>query len=456
MSLIQSVNPWSGEILKEYLPTGPKEIEEKLTLGQTTFESWRNLPVAQKSSLMKSASQVLRARKEEFARIISLEMGKVIRESRAEVEKCAWVCDFYAEKSEEFLATEPIHLPEGKKAKVLFQPLGVILAVMPWNFPFWQVFRFAAPTLMAGNVGILKHASNVPQCALAIQSVFEDAGFPEGTFQSFLIDSTATLKLLEDPRIKAVSLTGSEKAGAAVASAAGKHIKKSLLELGGSDPFIVLSDADVPLAAETAAKARMINFGQSCIAAKRFIVEESVFDQFLKIFSSQIKRMKQGDPLDESSDYASMARPDLAQELYSQVKKSVKMGAKVILGGEAPTEDSAEFSPTILTDIPKDSPAFSEELFGPVAVVFKVKSAHEAVEIANSTEFGLGASLWTGDLERGELLASQIESGAVFLNAMAASHPWLPFGGIKKSGYGRELSKQGILEFVNQKTVYLG
>lgn len=456
MSLIQSVNPWSGEILKEYLPTGPKEIEEKLTLGQTTFESWRNLPVAQKSSLMKSASQVLRARKEEFARIISLEMGKVIRESRAEVEKCAWVCDFYAEKSEEFLATEPIHLPEGKKAKVLFQPLGVILAVMPWNFPFWQVFRFAAPTLMAGNVGILKHASNVPQCALAIQSVFEDAGFPEGTFQSFLIDSTATLKLLEDPRIKAVSLTGSEKAGAAVASAAGNHIKKSLLELGGSDPFIVLSDADVPLAAETSAKARMINFGQSCIAAKRFIVEDSVYEQFLEIFTQKIKSMKHGDPLDESSDYACMARPDLAQELYSQVKKSVKMGAKVILGGEVPTEDSAEFSPTILTDIPKDSPAFSEELFGPVAVVFKVKSAHEAIEIANSTEFGLGASLWTGDLERGELLASQIESGAVFLNAMVASHPWLPFGGIKKSGYGRELSKQGILEFVNQKTVYLG
>ncbi len=456
MSLIQSINPWNGEILKEFLPTGPEEIEERTALAQKVFQSWKKFPLKNKSTMLKSAGRVLRERKEEFAQIISLEMGKVIKESRAEVEKCAWACDFYAEKSADFLTPELISLPDGKKAKVIFQPLGVILAVMPWNFPFWQVFRFAAPTLMAGNVGILKHASNVPQCALAIQSVFEEAGFPPGVFQSFLMDSKATLSLLEDSRIKAVSLTGSEKAGAAVASTAGKHIKKSLLELGGSDPFVVLKDADIDLAAETAAKARMINFGQSCIAAKRFIVEESVYEEFLEVFIQKIKGLKQGNPLDESSDFACMARPDLAQELYVQVKKSVDLGAKLILGGSAPIKESAAFSPTILTDIPKDSPAFSEELFGPVATIFKVKSAEEAIQIANSTEFGLGASLWTKDLERGELLSSKIESGAVFLNAMVASHPWLPFGGIKKSGYGRELSRQGILEFVNQKTVYLG
>ncbi|MBC6368283.1 NAD-dependent succinate-semialdehyde dehydrogenase [Algoriphagus sp. AK58] len=456
MSLIQSINPWNGQILKEYLPTEPSEIEEKTSLAQQTFESWKTIPIAQKATLMKSAAGVLRANKEKFAKIISLEMGKVIRESRAEVEKCAWVCDFYAEKSSKFLTPEEITLPDGKKAKIIHQPLGIILAVMPWNFPFWQVFRFAAPTLMAGNVGILKHASNVPQCALAIQSVFEEAGFPSGVFQSFLMDSTATLKLLEDPRIKAVSLTGSEKAGAAVASAAGKQIKKSLLELGGSDPFIVLKDAEIQVAAETAAKARMINFGQSCIAAKRFIVEDPVYEQFLEIFTQKIKSMKHGDPLDESADFACMARPDLAEELYLQVKKSIELGATAVLGGEAPANDSSRFIPTILTDIPKDSPAFKEELFGPVAVVFKVKSAVEAIELANSTEFGLGASLWTKDIHLGEMLAEKIESGAVFLNAMVASHPWLPFGGIKKSGYGRELSKQGILEFVNQKTVYLG
>jgi succinate-semialdehyde dehydrogenase/glutarate-semialdehyde dehydrogenase len=456
MSLIRSINPWTGEVMREYIPTGPKEIEEKLKSAQQTFETWKDVSSNQKSDLMKSAAQVLRARKEEFARIISMEMGKVIKESRAEVEKCAWVCDFYAEKASEYLAPEHITLPDGKRANVIYQPLGAILAVMPWNFPFWQVFRFAAPTLMAGNVGILKHASNVPQCALAIQSVFEEAGFPIGAFQSLLIDSITTLRLLEDERVKAVSLTGSEKAGAAVATVAGAQIKKSLLELGGSDPFIVLRDADVTAAAETAAKARMINFGQSCIAAKRFIVEEPVYEEFLEIFTKKIRGLKHGNPLDESSDYSCMARPDLAQELYSQVEKSKMMGAKVILGGSKPNSESAEFVPTILTDIPDSAPAFSEELFGPVASVFKVKNEQEAILLANATEFGLGASLWTNDLDRGAKLAEQIESGAVFLNAMVASHPNLPFGGIKKSGFGRELSRQGILEFVNHKTIYLG
>ncbi|MFC5192109.1 NAD-dependent succinate-semialdehyde dehydrogenase [Algoriphagus aquatilis] len=456
MSTIQSINPWTGELLKELSPTSPKELEQKLNTAQKTFEDWKWVSLAEKAALMHVAARILREKKEDFSRIISLEMGKVIKESRAEVEKCAWVCDFYAGKAAEFLIPEELNLPDGKKAKVIYQPLGAILAIMPWNFPFWQVFRFAAPTLMAGNVGLLKHASNVPQCALAIESVFEEAGFPIGTFQSLLIDSPTTLELLKDDRVKAVSLTGSEKAGAAVASVAGAQIKKSLLELGGSDPFIVLRDADVPTAAETAAKARMINFGQSCIAAKRFIVEEHVYEEFLEIFTQKIMGMKQGNPLDESSDYACMARPDLAQELYNQVEKSKLMGAKVILGGMKPNSESAQFSPTILTDIPASAPAFSEETFGPVASIFKVKNEEEALSLANATEFGLGASLWTSDLEKGEKLASRIESGAVFLNAMVASHPALPFGGIKKSGFGRELSRQGILEFVNHKTVYLG
>lgn len=456
MSVIQSINPWTGKVVRELVPLSPREMDIKTEEAAKSFESWKNTSVSQRSALMKKAGEILLKNKETYARLITLEMGKIIRESRAEIEKCAWACDFYSKHAAGFLSPETISLPDGKKAKVIHQPLGAILAVMPWNFPFWQVFRFAAPTLMAGNVGILKHASNVPQCALAIESVFRDAGFPEGVFQTFLIDSKSTLELLERDEIKAVSLTGSEKAGAAIASAAGKNIKKSLLELGGSDPFIVLADADVEKAAETAVKGRMVNFGQSCIAAKRFIIEESVFDQFLEIFKEKISLLKQGDPSDESTDFACMARPDLAAELYEQVKTSVNLGAKVLLGGQKPKEGSAEFYPTLLTDIPEKSPAFSQELFGPVATFFKVKNAREAVKIANSTEFGLGASLWTRDLNKGETLASEIESGAVFLNAMVASQPALPFGGIKKSGFGRELGRQGILEFVNTKTVYLG
>jgi len=456
MSKIQSINPWTGKVVKEYNPLTEEEITAKTQQAAKAFESWKTAPISERAALMKKAGEVLRKNKEEYARLITVEMGKIIRESRAEIEKCASVCDYYAENAAQFLSPEEINLPDGKKAKVLQQPLGVVLAVMPWNFPFWQVFRFAAPTLMAGNTGILKHASNVPQCSLAIESVFRDAGFPEGVFQSFLIDSKATLALLEQDEVKAVSLTGSEKAGAAVAAAAGKNIKKSLLELGGSDPFIVLADADIEKAAETAVKGRMINFGQSCIAAKRFIVEEAVFEYFLALFKEKMNVLKMADPLDESSDYACMARPDLAAELYSQVKKSVDMGAKVLLGGHPPEEGSAGFVPTILTDIPTDSPAFSEELFGPVATAFKVKNAQEAIQLANATEFGLGASLWTEDLKKGENLATQIDSGAVFLNAMVASQPGLPFGGIKKSGFGRELGREGILEFVNTKSVYLG
>jgi succinate-semialdehyde dehydrogenase / glutarate-semialdehyde dehydrogenase len=456
MSLIRSIDPWTGELLKEFSAHSPKEVETCLSLAEQTFSSWREFPYSEKATLMHRVGALLLEKKEPLARLISQEVGKVIQESRAEIEKCAWVCNFYADKAASFLAAEEILLPDSKRAAVIFQPLGIILGVMPWNFPFWQVFRFAAPTLMAGNVALLKHASNVPQCGLAIQEVFEAAGFPKGCFQSLLIDGPRATALLEDPRVKGVSLTGSEKAGASVASAAGKNLKKSLLELGGSDPFIVLADADLPKAAAAAVKSRMINFGQSCIAAKRFIIEASVYDAFVALFLQELKKLKPGSPLDEDASYACMARPDLAAELYQQVRETIALGARVLAGGKAPESGSARFEPTVLADIPKGSPAYSEELFGPVASLFKVASAAEAIALANATEFGLGASLWTADPVRGEALAANLESGAVFLNALVASHPMLPFGGIKKSGYGRELSKLGILEFVNQKTVYLG
>lgn len=456
MSFFRSINPWNGETLQEYPPTPPVAVEKALALAEYCFDSWRSQSSLEKSYLFRQLAQLLRARKEELARLISLEVGKVISESRAEIEKCALVCVFYAERVDEFLAPESILLPDQTKAKVIFQPLGIILAVMPWNFPFWQVFRFAVPTLIAGNVGLLKHASNVPQCALTIQQLFEEVGFPPGCFQSLLLDGPTATALLDDPRIKGLSFTGSEKAGATVAAAAGKNLKKSLLELGGSDPFIVLADADLPLAASTAVKARMVNFGQSCIAAKRFIIEEPVYDAFVDLFLQELKKLKPGSPLDEHASYACMARPDLAAELYEQVRETVALGARVLIGGKAPEPGSACFEPTVLENIPKGSPAYSEELFGPVASLFKVASFQEAIALANATEFGLGASIWTSNLSRGAELGALVESGAVFINAQVASHPMLPFGGIKKSGYGRELSKQGILEFVNQKTIYLG
>lgn len=456
MSEIKSVNPYTGELLKSYPSLNEPEIREKLELSDQTYNNWKNTSFSERAELMANAGKQLLKEKQKYANIISLEMGKVIKESVAEVEKCAWVCEYYSKNASEFLQDEPIDLPDGKKAKLSHEPIGAVLAIMPWNFPFWQVFRFAAPTLMAGNTGLLKHASNVPQCSLAIEEVFERAGFPNGVFQSLLIDSKATTQVISNPIIKAVTLTGSEKAGASVASEAAKKIKKAVLELGGSDPFIVLKDADISLAAETAVKARMINNGQSCIAAKRFIIAQDVYSKFVELFSAKLKELVPGDPLDEKSDYACMARADLASELYDQVKTSVEKGAKVLVGGIKPEEGKALFTPTILTDIPSNSPAYSEELFGPVATLFSVKNEEEAIKLANDSEFGLGSSIWTKDLKKGELLASKIESGAVFINSMVASNPHLPFGGIKKSGFGRELGRYGILEFVNTKTVYLG
>lgn len=456
MTGIKSINPFTAKLLAEFQSLSEEDIEKKLSAGSVAFSNWKETAFMERTQLMNNAARVLKDNREKYARIISLEMGKVLKESLAEVDKCALVCEYYAGNAELFLQPEEIDLPDGAKAKVIHQPLGIILAVMPWNFPFWQVFRFAAPTLMAGNVAVLKHASNVPQCSLAIEEVFAEAGFSEGTFQSLLIDSEATTKLIEDHRIKAVTLTGSEKAGSSVAAAAGKHIKKSLLELGGSDPFIVLRDADIQKAAETAVKGRMINFGQSCIAAKRFIIVEEVYEVFLAHFVEHFRNLKQGDPMENDSDFACMARPDLAKELYDQVDKSVKAGATLLYGGEKPEEGSALFHPVILTDIPTTAPAYSEELFGPVATIFKVKNEADAIALANDSEFGLGASIWSGDKEKAEKLAGKIESGAVFINAMVASNPHLPFGGVKKSGFGRELGRYGILEFVNSKTVYLG
>lgn len=453
---MKSINPYNNKVLKEFDPHTKDDVLNGIDKAQQTFLNWRDTSFAERSKLMKNASKVLTNNKDKYAKIISLEMGKVIKEAQAEVEKCAWVCDYYADKAEEFLADEPLEMPDDKKAKVVYNPLGIILAVMPWNFPFWQVFRFAAPNLMAGNVGLLKHASNVPQCALAIEEIFREAGFPEGCFQSFLISSDLVEDIIKHKDVKAATLTGSENAGRMVASQAGKQLKKTVLELGGSDPFIVLKDADIEKAAKTAAKSRMINFGQSCIAAKRFIIEEPVYKRFLDIFKSEIEGMKQGEQLDDDAHYACMARPDLAQDLYEQVKKSIDMGAEVILEGEPPKKDSALFKPYILADITEDMPAYREELFGPVAAVFKVKDEEEAIHIANDTMFGLGASLWTKDQSKADKLARQIESGAVYINELVASSPYLPFGGVKNSGYGRELAEMGIKEFVNKKTVSIG
>jgi succinate-semialdehyde dehydrogenase / glutarate-semialdehyde dehydrogenase len=450
---MKSINPYNNEVLKEYDTHTKEEVMQGIEKAQKTFLEWRETSFSERSRLMKKAAQVLNDNQEKYAKIISLEMGKVIKEARAEVEKCAWVCEYYADKAEGFLADEPLEMPEDQKAKVVYNPLGVILAVMPWNFPFWQVFRFAAPNLMAGNVGLLKHASNVPQCAMAIEEVFREAGFPEGSFQSFLISSDIVEDIIKHKDVKATTLTGSEGAGRNVASLAGKQLKKTVLELGGSDPFIVLKDADIEKAAKTAAKSRMINFGQSCIAAKRFIIEEAVYDQFLDIFKKEIQGMKQGDQMDEDAHYACMARADLAEELYEQVKKSIDMGAKVLLEGEKPEKDSAFFKPYILTGITPEMPAYKEELFGPVAAVFSVKDEEEAIRIANDTMFGLGASLWTKDSDKADRLARRIESGAVYINQLVASSPYLPFGGVKNSGYGRELAEVGIKEFVNKKTV---
>ena len=381
-------------------------------------------------------------------------MGKIISESKAEINKCAWVCRYYADRAESFLRDEKLDVEEADSFLV-YDPIGIVLAIMPWNFPFWQVFRFAAPGLMSGNVGVLKHASNVPQCALAIQEVFKEAGFPNGTFQTLLVGSDKVPRIIDDPRIKAVTLTGSDIAGRKVAERAGKNLKKLVLELGGSDPFIVLKKADIESAVDTAVKARMINCGQSCIAAKRFILEEPIYDDFIDHFHKAFNNLKGGDPLSEEIDYGPMAREDLVAEIDHQVEASVNLGAKILTGGLRPATKGSFYEPTILTNVKPGMPGFDEELFGPVASVISAKDALDAVNIANYSRFGLGASLWTQDRDQAWQLARKIETGAVFVNAMVASHPKVPFGGIKDSGYGRELSYLGIREFMNAKSIWV-
>ena len=413
---------------------------------------WKGISFGKRAALMKKAAAALRKRKRELAETAAVEMGKPITQGMGEVEKCAWVCDFYAENAEKFLADEQIKTESGK-VYTKYQPLGVVLAVMPWNFPFWQVFRFASPTLMAGNAGLLKHSSNVPGCSLAIQGIFDEAGFPENVFTSLLIDSESASKLIDADEVAAVTVTGSTEAGARIAERAGRNIKKCVLELGGSDPFIVLDDVDVKQCATFAVQGRIVNSGQSCIAAKRFIVHEKIRKDFEKDFAEHMKSLKVGDPLDESTQVGPLARKDLLDSLLEQVDKSVRMGAEIATGGNQHGKKGFFMQPTLVTDVRPGMPVFAEETFGPVACVVGFKSEDEAVRLANMTEYGLGASVWSRDVAKAEKLAARIDAGAVFVNKVVASDPRVPFGGIKKSGYGRELGRLGILEFMNAKSV---
>ena len=452
---MEVINPATGETVGTYEEDGSDDVEAKLSAAAHAYEDWRARPVREREELLAAAGDVLRENKREYAETMTTEMGKPISQAVAEVEKCAWACDHYAEHAHSYLADEHHPSPPGSAVKTAYEPLGPVLAVMPWNFPFWQVFRFAAPYLTAGNVGLLKHASNVPGCALDIESVFREAGYPEGVFQSLLIPSSRVSDVLADDRVVAATLTGSGPAGRAVAETAGHNLKKTVLELGGSDPFVVLDDADLDAAAETGAWARNQNGGQSCIAAKRFVVHEAVHDEFLDRFVAEIESLVVGDPTDEETDVGPQARQDLMEDLHAQVQASVDAGATVVTGGEPMDREGAYYPPTVLTDVPPGCPADSEEIFGPVAAVFSVPDDEAAVEKANDTEFGLGASVWTEDRERGERLAHQIDAGCVYVNQLVKSDPRVPFGGVKESGYGRELSADGIREFVNRKTVWV-
>jgi succinate-semialdehyde dehydrogenase/glutarate-semialdehyde dehydrogenase len=451
---IASINPVTGEVLKTFEPLTDQELEFKLALADLTFATYKHTSFTDRAQWLKRAADLLEARKTEYAIIITLEMGKTLKSAIAEVEKCANLCRFYAEQAPIYLADTPAQT-DASRTLIRYQPLGIILAVMPWNFPFWQVFRFAVPALMAGNVGLLKHASNVPQCALAIAEVFHLAGVPEGAFQTLLIGADRVANLVADARVKAATLTGSEPAGQSLAAIAGHHLKKVVLELGGSDPFIVLKSADLELAVSTAVTARVMNNGQTCIAAKRFIIEEAIADQFIEKFVEKFRALKVGDPMQSDTDVGPLATPQILAELDLQVKASVDVGAKVLVGGYRIKQEGNFYAPTILADIPLGAPPYQEEFFGPVAAVFRVKNIDEAIALANSTSFGLGASVWTYDQQEIEQAIEQIEAGAVFVNGMVKSDPRIPFGGIKRSGYGRELGVEGIREFVNIKTIWI-
>jgi len=451
---IASINPATSEKLKEFSAFTESEIEKRLQRAERAFHHHRREPFPKRAQLLMAAASLLEHEKKEFARTITLEMGKLFGAAVEEVEKCARACRYYAENAERFLEDEPAQTTAAR-SYVHYEPLGPVLAVMPWNFPFWQVFRFAAPALMAGNVGLLKHAANVPQCALAIEEIFCRAGFDEGVFQTLLIESEQVEKVIVDPRVKAVTLTGSERAGSAVASTAAREIKKAVLELGGSDAFIVMPSADFESTLSTAVKARTINSGQSCIAAKRFFIADQVYDNFVRQFVEKMRALRIGDPLDETTEIGPLATEQILNGVHEQVQKSIAMGAKLLTGGNRILGPGLFYEPTVLVDVPKESPAYREEVFGPVASIFRVRDAAEAIETANDSSFGLGASAWTNDRDEQELFASELESGMVFINAMVASDPRLPFGGAKRSGFGRELGAHGIREFTNIKTIWI-
>ena len=452
---IASINPATGELLETFPETSGAELDRILTGAVAAFYDWSRRPVATRTGPLREAARLLRERKGRYARTMALEMGKPLAQGEAEAEKCAWACDYYAEHAERFLS--PVARPtDAARSYVRFDALGPVLAIMPWNFPFWQVLRFAAPALVAGNAGILKHAPNVSRCALEIEQLFREAGFPDGLFRVVLLPNEAVAPVIADPRIRAVTLTGSDRAGSQVARQAGRHLKKTVLELGGSDPFIVLGDASLEQAARTAAEARLVNSGQSCIAAKRFIVVEPVFERFLERFVAAVAARRLGDPLAAGTDVGPQARADLRANLQRQVEESVRRGAKLVLGGSVPEGPGFFYPPSVLTAVENGMPAFDEEVFGPVAAVIRVRDDADAVRVANASPYGLGAAVWTEDRERGERLAAELEVGSVFVNGLVKSDPRLPFGGVKRSGYGRELSEFGLREFVNVKSVWVG
>lgn len=451
---LRSVNPATGELLETFEETRADELDRVMARADAASREWRRRPIAERAGRLRAAARLLRERADSYARTMALEMGKPLAQGRAEAEKCAWACDYYAEQAAAFLANE-LRQSDATRSYVRFEALGVVLAIMPWNFPFWQVFRFAAPALAAGNGALLKHAPNVSRAALEIERLLAEAGFPDGLFRALFLENAAVAEVIADARVRAVTLTGSDRAGSAVGAEAGGHLKKTVLELGGSDPFIVLEDADLARTAAAAAEARLQNSGQSCIAAKRFIVVERVADRFLERFVTEMRARRVGDPLDPSTQVGPQARLDLRANLHRQVEESVARGAQLLLGGQLPAGPGAFYPPTVLVAVEPGMAAFDEETFGPVAAVVRARDEAAAVRIANASPYGLGASVWTADAARGERLAEEIEAGSVFVNGIVKSDPRLPFGGVKRSGYGRELSEYGLREFVNIKTVWV-
>jgi succinate-semialdehyde dehydrogenase/glutarate-semialdehyde dehydrogenase len=451
---IATINPATGETVRTFEPLSSAEVDAKIQAAFDAFHAHRRTSFADRAAKMLRAAEIIESEKDRWARIMTTEMGKTLKSAGDEALKCAWACRYYAEHAEKFLANEEVVTNAGRSF-IAYQPLGVVLAVMPWNFPFWQVFRFAAPALMAGNTGLLKHASNVPQSALAIEEILCRAGFSNGEFLTLLIGSSQVARVLDDKRVVAATLTGSEPAGREVASQCGKQIKKTVLELGGSDPFIVMPSANFEEAVQTAVRARCINNGQSCIAAKRFIVHESIYAEFERRFTEGMKKLKVGDPMDLATEVGPLATAQIVGELDDQVQRAVAGGGKLLAGGKRVNGAGNFFEPTVLADVPKSCPVYYEEIFGPVAMLFRAKSIDDAIEIANDSDFGLASSVWTNDEAERARFAGEIEAGAVFVNGMVASDPRLPFGGVKNSGYGRELSEFGIREFCNIKTVWI-